>query len=271
MDSTNQNSDYSKKPKNYHNSNKKKHYNQRRKNFNNNKTPYSNKQKYIPQPLQYINPYYAQEMIYRTEMYIYSKYRNLIDLNTKNQGLSDSLNSNSQFFVIKSFSEEDVHKSIKYGVWSSSKNGNITLNNSYKLTKEKGGNVYLFFSCNGSGRYVGLAKMKSEVDENKIFEYWTQDNKWTGLFEVEWIFIKDVPFKEFKNIIITMKDGETKPISHARDTQEVPFQFAKIMIEKIEKFQNSNTILEHFEYYDIRQENYEKNVKMINDSNLNQK
>ena len=43
------------------------------------------------------------------------------------------------------------------------------------------------------------------------------------------------------------------------------------MIEKIEKFQNSNTILEHFEYYDIRQENYEKNVKMINESNLNQK
>ena len=113
--------------------------------------------------------------------------------------------------------------------------------------------------------------MKSEFDENKSFDYWTQDNKWTGLFEVEWIFIKDVPFKEFKNIIITMKDGETKPISHARDTQEVPFQFAKIMIEKIEKFQNSNTILEHFEYYDIRQENYEKNVKMINDSNLNQK
>ena len=103
--------------------------------------------------------------------------------------------------------------------------------------------------------------MKSEVDENKIFEYWTQDNKWTGLFEVEWIFIKDVPFREFKNIIITMKDGETKPISNARDTQEIPFDFAKEMIEKIDKFQNSNTILEHFEYYDIRQENYEKNIQ----------
>ena len=64
MDSTNQNSDYSKKPKNYHNSNKKKHYNQRRKNFNNNKTPYSNKQKYIHQPLQYINPYYDSGNMY---------------------------------------------------------------------------------------------------------------------------------------------------------------------------------------------------------------
>ena len=34
------------------------------------------------------------------------------------------------------------------------------------------------------------------------------------------------------------------------------------MIEKISKYQNSNTILEHFEFYDIRQENYEKNMQM---------
>ena len=58
-----------------------------------------------------------------------------------------------------------------------------------------------------------------------------------------------------------MKDGETKPISNARDTQEIPFEQAKIMLEKISKFQNSNTILEHFEFYDMRQENYEKNIQ----------
>ena len=30
------------------------------------------------------------------------------------------------------------------------------------------------------------------------------------------------------------------------------------MIEIFESYQNSNTILEHFEYYDVRQDNYEK-------------
>ena len=261
MDS-HQKSDYFSKPKNFRGSSNKKHYyrnnNQKQYNNRNNQQRYNNT---IPQ-YQYLNPYYAQEMIYRTEMYIYFKYRNLIDINTKNHGLSEKITNSSQFFVIKSFSEEDVHKSIKYGVWSSSKNGNITLTNSFKLTKEKGGNVYLFFSCNGSGRYLGIAQMKSPCDDSKSFEFWTQDNKWKGLFDVEWIFIKDVPFKEFKNIIITMKDGETKPISNARDTQEIPFEFAKVMIDKIDKYQNSNTILEHFEYYDIRQENYENNIKM---------
>jgi hypothetical protein len=152
-----------------------------------------------------IDPYTAQAMIYRAEMYILSKYPNLVDLNVKNEGLSKTINENSRFFVIKSFSEEDVHKAIKYNVWSSTKNGNQTLSNAYKQTKENGGYVYLFFSCNGSGRYVGLARMKGDVDEGKQFLYWTQDSKWTGLFDIEWLFIKDVPFKLFKGIFITMK------------------------------------------------------------------
>ena len=213
------------------------------------------------QQVQYYNPYMQQQMLYRTEMYICSRYRNLIDINTKNANLHEKVDSNSKFFVIKSFSEEDVHKSIKYGVWSSSKNGNLTLSNAFQMTKEKNGNVYLFFSCNGSGRYVGVARMKTSCDESRTFEFWTQDGKWTGLFDVEWLFIKDVPFKEFKEIIITMKDGEIKPISNARDTQEIPFEQAKIMLEKISNYQNSNTILEHFEFYDMRQENYEKNMQ----------
>ena len=207
------------------------------------------------------SPYMQQQLLYRTEMYICSRYNYLIDINIKNASLPEKLNENSKFYVIKSFSEEDVHKSIKYGLWSSSKNGNLTLSNAFQTSHEKGGEVYLFFSCNGSGRYVGVARMKTPCDLNKSFQLWTQDGKWMGLFDVEWIFIKDVPFKEFKDIKITMKDGEIKPVSNSRDTQEIPFEQGKIMMERISKYQNSNTILEHFEFYDMRQDNYEKNIK----------
>ena len=232
-------------------------------NFSNNNR-YSSQYQVYPQQHQgqYYNPYFQQQMLYRTEMYICSKYRNLIDINQKNSKLGEIINSNCKFFVIKSFSEEDIHKSIKYNVWSSSKNGNLTLSNAFNITKEKNGNVYLFYSCNGSGRYCGIARMKTPCDETKSFELWTQDGKWPGLFDVEWLLIKDVPFKEFKNVIITMKDGEIKPISNARDTQEIPFEQAKIMIQKITEYQNSNTILEHFEFYDMRQENYERNMQI---------
>ena len=231
-------------------------------NYNNNNYRSQYPQQYqYPYQNQYYNPYMQQQMIYRAEMYISSMYKHLLDINTRNASLPKTLDSNSKFFVIKSFSEEDVHKSMKYGVWSSSKNGNLTLNNAFNITKEKNGNVYLFFSCNGSGRFCGVSRMKTPVDENRTFEFWTHDNKWPGLFEVEWIFIKDVPFKEFKNIIITMKDGEIKPVSNSRDTQEIPFEQAKIIMDKIGNYQNSNTILEHFEFYDLRQENYVKNMQ----------
>ena len=238
------------------------------KNFYNNN--YQNKPRYpqqygmnpYSQNPYYNNPYYQQQILYRTEMYICSKYRHLIDINQKNAKLIEQINSNCKFFVIKSFSEEDVHKSIKYNVWSSSKDGNLTLSNAFRMTEENKGNVYLFYSCNGSGRYCGVARMKSPCDENKTFGLWTQDGKWPGLFDVEWLLIKDVPFKEFRNVIITMKDGEVKPISNSRDTQEIPFEQAKIVIQKIVEYQNTNTILEHFEFYDMRQENYERNLQM---------
>ena len=257
----------------------KKHYQggyRKNQNYYNNQ-PYN--QNYYPYPHQNFgrysynqnSPYMQQQLLYRTEMYICSRYNNLIDVNTKNVSLPEKLNNNSKFFVIKSFSEEDVHKSIKYGVWSSSKNGNIILTNAFHASHENGGEVYLFFSCNGSGRFVGVARMKTPCDLNKSFELWTQDGKWMGLFDVEWVFIKDVPFKEFKDIKITMKDGEIKPVSNSRDTQEIPFEQGKIMIDKIAQFQNSNTILEHFEFYDMRQENYEKNMKAKNNyQNQNQ-
>jgi hypothetical protein len=200
----------------------------------------------------------TQMMIYRAEMYLVLKYPYLIDLNKKNENFEID-DTNSQFFIIKSFSEEDLHKGIKYNIWASTKPGNLTLDNAYKRAQEKNSNVYLFFSSNGSGRFIGVARMKSPVDFNKIFPFWAQDSKWGGLFDIEWLFIKDVPFKLFKDITITLKDGNVKPVIFSRDTQEVPFNEGRKMFEIIKEYLNSHTILEHFEYYDIRQQNYEKN------------
>lgn len=134
-----------------------------------------------------------------------SRYPNLALLNTKNDGFSNSITDNSKFFIIKSFNEEDVHKAIKYSLWSSTKVGNQTLNEAFKQTRQNGGGVFLIFSCNGSGRYIGVARMSSEFNDSKEFNFWTQDSKWKGFFDVEWVFIKDIPFKCFKTVNIMMK------------------------------------------------------------------
>lgn len=43
----------------------------------------------------------------------------------------------ARFFVIKSYSEDDVHKSIKYGVWASTDTGNKRLDQAYRETGKK--------------------------------------------------------------------------------------------------------------------------------------
>ena len=228
----------------------------------------------------YLNPYIDQKILDHIDNYLYQNYKNLLDINSKNYSIFEKITENDKFFVIKSFTEEDIHKSMKYGVWSSSKNGNKILDNNYKLCEKKNANVFLFFSCNKSGRFCGVCKMITPVDQNKIFELWTQDNTWPGLFKVEWIFIKDVPLRLFNNQFIVMNNNQIRPISHSRDTQEIPFNKAKIMMEQFAKYKNSNTIFERFEFYDLRQDNYVKNKrlreqkekeekeKMINEQNI---
>ncbi|CAI5501894.1 unnamed protein product [Closterium sp. Naga37s-1] len=56
----------------------------------------------------------------------------------------------ARFFVIKSYSEDDVHKSIKYGVWASTPTGNKRLDAAFKDAAGKSSAtpcpVFLFFS-----------------------------------------------------------------------------------------------------------------------------
>lgn len=54
----------------------------------------------------------------------------------------------AKFFIIKSYSEDDVHKSIKYDVWASTQNGNKKLDAAYQEAQQKSEAcpVFLFFS-----------------------------------------------------------------------------------------------------------------------------
>jgi len=56
--------------------------------------------------------------------------------------------TNARFFIIKSYSEDNVHKSVKYGVWASTTNGNKKLDSAYREAKEKEEHcpIFLLFS-----------------------------------------------------------------------------------------------------------------------------
>eukprot|EP00249_Psilotum_nudum_P023374 c28849_g1_i6 orf=602-2770(-) len=158
----------------------------------------------------------------------------------------------AKFFVIKSYSEDDIHKSIKYNVWASTPNGNKKLDAAYQDAKGKAGHcpVFLFFSVNASGQFCGVAEMIGSVDFSKSVDFWQQD-KWTGRFPVKWHIIKDVPNSQFRHIII--ENNDNKPVTNSRDTQEVKFEQGIEMLNIFKSCTFKLSILDDFQFYDNRQ------------------
>ena len=58
-----------------------------------------------------------------------------LNLHTYNPISFDMNSKNARYFVIKSFSEDDVHRSIKYGIWCSTDHGNKRLDAAFKAQK----------------------------------------------------------------------------------------------------------------------------------------
>nr|TKV90900.1 hypothetical protein SEVIR_9G058700v2 [Setaria viridis] len=160
--------------------------------------------------------------------------------------------SDAKFFIIKSYSEDDVHKSIKYNVWASTPSGNKKLDAAYVEAKEKSSSspVFLLFSVNTSGQFVGLAEMVGRVDFNKTVEYWQQD-KWTGCFPVKWHIVKDIPNGLLKHIILEY--NENKPVTNSRDTQEVKLDQGLQVLKIFKDHVCKTSILDDFGFYDNRE------------------
>lgn len=160
------------------------------------------------------------------------------------------------FFVIKSYSEDDVHKSIKYDVWASTPNGNKRLDNAFQdaqnRMEEKGSKcpVFLFFSVNASGQFCGVAEMIGRVDFNKSMDFWQQD-KWNGYFPVKWHIIKDIPNPQLRHIIL--ENNDHKPVTNSRDTQEIHFPQGIEMLNIFKNYVSRTSILDDFDFYESRQ------------------
>ncbi|KAF0930617.1 hypothetical protein E2562_033814 [Oryza meyeriana var. granulata] len=176
----------------------------------------------------------------------------IIDSNLYNQPDFVIEYNDAKIFVIKSYTEDHVHKSIKYGVWASTASGNRKLDAAYREAKEKKANgpIFLFFSVNGSGQFCGVAEMIGPVDFDKSVDYWQQD-KWSGQFPVKWHIVKDVPNNLLRHIIL--ENNDKKPVTNSRDTQEVRLDQGIHMLTIFKNHEAETTILEDFDFYEQRE------------------
>ncbi|KAM3871751.1 YTH domain-containing family protein 1-like [Diretmus argenteus] len=161
---------------------------------------------------------------------------------------------NGRVFIIKSYSEDDIHRSIKYSIWCSTEHGNKRLDSAFRAMNAKGP-VYLLFSVNGSGHFCGVAEMRSPVDYGTSAGVWAQD-KWKGKFDVDWLFVKDVPNSQLRHI--RLENNDNKPVTNSRDTQEVPLEKAKQVLKIIATYKHTTSIFDDFSHYEKRQEEEEE-------------
>ncbi|GFQ03964.1 yth domain-containing family protein 2 [Phtheirospermum japonicum] len=167
----------------------------------------------------------------------------------------------AKFYVIKSYSEDDVHKCIKYDVWSSTPNGNRKLDAAYREAdaktsetgEEKKCPVFLFFSVNGSGQFVGVAEMIGQVDFSKNMDFWQLD-KWNGFFPLKWHIIKDVPNTLLRHIIL--ENNENRPVTYSRDTQEIGLKQGLEMLGIFKNYSERTSVLDDFNFYENREKSF---------------
>ncbi|KAH8117041.1 YTH-domain-containing protein [Phellopilus nigrolimitatus] len=155
----------------------------------------------------------------------------------------------ARFFVIKSYTEDDVHKSLKYEIWSSTDPGNKRLDKAFKETAGRGP-IYLFFSVNASGHFCGMAEMLTPVDYTRSSTVWASD-KWKGVFKVRWIFVRDIPNANLRHIKLN-NTQERKPVTNSRDTQELLPDAGQEMLRIFFTHPARTSLLQDFAFYELQ-------------------
>ncbi|KAJ9174726.1 hypothetical protein P3X46_013340 [Hevea brasiliensis] len=164
--------------------------------------------------------------------------------------------THAKFYVIKSYNEDDIHKSVKYDVWASTPNGNKKLDAAFRDAEQRSGGtgtkcpIFLFFSVNGSGQFVGIAEMVGQVDFDKDMDFWQLD-KWNGFFPVKWHVIKDIPNSQLRHIIL--ENNDRRPVTFSRDTQEIGLEQGLEMLKIFKSYSAKTSLLDDFNFYENRE------------------
>lgn len=119
---------------------------------------------------------------------------------------------NAIFLVMRSSNYDDIHKAMKYGIWTSTHDHNVEISEIYKQQKKNNGKVVLFFRVAAENVLCGVAELTSDYLEEQQFNFWWNKTQWKGIFNIRWIYVKNVdlnpiaPF-EYDKRLYELTDG----------------------------------------------------------------
>ncbi|CAI5727569.1 hypothetical protein KXD40_005632 [Peronospora effusa] len=170
-------------------------------------------------------------------------------------------NTTCRCFVLKSFSEANFHKSLKFGIWSTTTLHNALLDEIFKSDLTAVRPVLFFFSVCGTKHFNGIAQMTSGVQTNSQFQLW-EKLKYEGFFHVEWLLVKDVPNYVFTGVKMSNTPSK-KSITSCRDCEEVLFEEANEFLSIFTQFDSRSSAWDDFAHYDELQTKLEHKRGLI--------
>lgn len=185
------------------------------------------------------------------------------------QGVLNEMPRRAKFLIIKSFHEDDVHKAIKFNLWSSTPHGNEKLQKVWEeaqaeakaLSEDGSGNgpdgrslcpLFLLFSVNKSKGFCGICEMVGPVDFERKVEWWVRRNdgrnRWRGAVPLRWIVVKDVPNTVFRDLCFP--GASHRPVIFSRDATEVAYSQGCTFVNLFTGYESQSTLLQDMEFYD---------------------
>jgi len=164
----------------------------------------------------------------------------LID-KSKFNNASNEAKLNSVYIMITVLNIDIYKQSICRDKWSSTSKGNSIINSQYK-SKPVDSDLYLLMcyihSCKKKKGIIGLAKVTSEYDKNDVLPWGNKPNWSHGVFNIHWIFIKNINLISINDIspdIFNMKNGTI-----------IPSNIGHKLFNFIRYYNNSNSLLDIF-------------------------
>ncbi|RLN37055.1 hypothetical protein BBJ28_00020382 [Nothophytophthora sp. Chile5] len=159
--------------------------------------------------------------------------------------------STCRCFILKSFSEANFHKSLRFGIWSSTYAHNALLDQVFRSDLTAVRPVLFFF------RYLSLLALLSRLQVLTRLSVCDAKAKYEGFFHVEWLLAKDVPNFVFTGIKMSNTPSK-KSITSCRDCEEVLFEEANEFLSIFTAFDSRSSAWDDVAHYDQLQEKLER-------------
>jgi len=236
---------------------------------------------------EYYEPEYDENAPFTTEFPRATDYLNfqaLLEAFPHLQNLNDpffdieAISPDAHFYIMRSSNDDNIHKAIKYHIWTTTTSGKNMLSRAWREFKDQGRDpeVYLIFSVVNSNQFLGVAKLVSDIVHNETFKYWWEPCKWFGVFNIKWLFVKDIHHAKFEHLKQevyhhvdhnNIKTPTLCSVINLRDSTKINAKVGKQILSIFAKHPMKPNIFDSFAYMDRRED--QLRTQRDSDANFN--